>query len=105
MNFNTLRPSIFDFKLVGNSCDILENAVNRYKGIIQNHLRRVRVHKRSADGKWKTIPEYQGHLVRTEEFICETFEKNHKFQDFLQVDLKKDCEVQPHAGMDESCKQ
>jgi hypothetical protein len=68
MNFNTIRPSIFDFEIVGNSCGILENAIDRYKAIIQNQLRRVRHHHRDGDIKWnKNTPEYQGHLVRN---IC-----------------------------------
>jgi len=86
VNFNTVRPTIFNFNPVGNSCDILENALVRYKQIIAIQLRRVRTRMPITpfDNKWRNVPEYVGHL------------------DSLKVDLKKTCEKMPYLGMDES---
>lgn len=87
LNFNTLRPSIFNFLTVGYSCDILQNALVRYKQIIQVHLRKVRSRiNREFDNKWRSRTEYNGHL------------------DVLKIDLKQTCEKAPYLEMDESCR-
>lgn len=85
MNFNTIRPSVFDFEIVGNSCGILESAIDRYKAIIQNQLRRVRHHHRDCDNKWiKNTPEYQGHLVSFY-FPLEKVQKINKIKNYLRT--------------------
>jgi hypothetical protein len=88
VNFNTVRPTVFNFDSVGSTCDILKNALDRYKNLITIQLRRVRsrVTNTPFDNKWRNVPEYLGHL------------------DSLKVDLKKNCENLPYLHMDESCK-
>lgn len=87
LNFNTLRPSVFNFKTMGYTCDILESAIVRYKQIITVHLRKVRSRiNRDTDNKWRSSDYNNGHL------------------DIFKVDLKKPCEKMPHQEMDESCK-
>lgn len=82
-----MRPSTFNFVLAGYTCDILQNAIDRYKQIIVVQLRRVRYLDDSTySHKWRSVPEYYGHL------------------DSLKVDLKKTCEKMPYLEMDESCK-
>jgi hypothetical protein len=87
-NFNTIRPTVFNFETVGNSCDILENALTRYKVLISIQLRRVRNRMTNVphDNNWRKVPEYLGHL------------------DSLKVDLTDECEKLPYLNMDESCK-
>lgn len=86
-NFNTVRPTVFSFESVGNSCDILDNALLRYKTIIAVQLRRFRsrITNTPFDKRWRLVPEYLGHL------------------DSLKVDLKRKCDNLPYMGMDESC--
>lgn len=78
---------MFQFDSVGKTCDILENALTRYKQMITIQLRRVRSRVDTApfDKKWRSVPEYQGHL------------------DSVKVDLRSQCDKMPYLGMDESC--
>lgn len=88
MNFNTVRATVFSFESVGSTCEILENALIRYKHMITIQLRRVRrrIANSPLDNKWRIVPENIGQL------------------NSLKVNLKSDCEKMPYLGMDESCK-
>ncbi|CRK88449.1 CLUMA_CG002241, isoform A [Clunio marinus] len=88
VNFNTIRPTVFNFDIVGSTCDILEKALERYKNIILIQLRKVRfrVTNTPLDNKWRNVPEYLGHI------------------DSVKIDLKTKCEKNPYLGMDESYK-
>ena len=86
-NFYSIRGN-FNFESVGNTCDILENALIRYKRLIFNQLRRSR-NRASNFQVYKNLksgPEYVGQL------------------DVLKIDLRSKCEKMPYLGMDESCK-
>lgn len=75
MIFYTVRSSNFNFKIVGNSCDILKDAIDRYIAIIKNHLRSFRRHQNPPDVKWKIVSTYQGHLVTTKNFVKKNNDK------------------------------
>lgn len=86
VNFNTIRPTVFNFESVGSSCDILENALVRYKNLIDVQLRKVRTRGSNVPlDKFRSVPEYKGQL------------------NSLKIDLKTSCEKMPYLGMDESC--
>lgn len=58
--FFTVRPSNFNFESIGQTCEILEQALERYGKIIGDQLRRYR-HKSggaSESIKWRNTPNF-----------------------------------------------
>lgn len=77
------------------SCDILIDAIKRYKRIIKRLLRR--------DQYART----QGQTPNIVEHPIPEFRSNPNFGGFIDevtINLKKPCEELPHANMDEACK-
>lgn len=84
-NFLTVHPTNFDFESAGFSCDLLKNALARYKHLITSQLRRAKTRNAKHDDNWRRVSENAGNL------------------DKLKVDLLSKCEKMPYLGMDESC--
>lgn len=77
-----------------NTCDMLEDALKRYYGVIRKSISTSRLNRlqlsnllyQSKSNKtWKQQGGFQGYL------------------DVLQVDLMSSCEYMPHENMDEAC--
>ncbi|KAK6617185.1 hypothetical protein RUM44_005516 [Polyplax serrata] len=87
-NYFIVRPGVFQFKVIGKTCNILEEALNRYKQDLksQEKMRRTAKGRNQSEGrKFRFVNEshYKGYL------------------DQLSVDLGTDCELWPHENMDE----
>ncbi|CAG7818548.1 unnamed protein product [Allacma fusca] len=86
-----VRPTLFRFELVGNNCDMIEDALKRYYSIIDgtvvvkagpvNKARSNSIHKAKP---WKNSTNFRGYL------------------DVLNIHLMGPCETYPHEKMDES---
>jgi hexosaminidase len=81
-----LRPSTFKFTVIGNTCDILDKAIDRYSQLILMQIRgyRERNDATNNDVEFRTFDEEQGNLNE------------------VIVHLKEPCDILPFLGMDES---
>ncbi|CAL8089385.1 unnamed protein product [Orchesella dallaii] len=86
--FMVVRPPVFRFETVRNTCDLVEDALKRYYALINRRhstLQRFRNDKKNdAEKPWKGTPNYVGYL------------------DVLKIDLMTPCEAYPNENMDES---
>ncbi|XP_047028609.1 beta-hexosaminidase subunit beta-like isoform X2 [Helicoverpa zea] len=90
LTYFRLSPSVFKFSEKGMTCDILQNAIQRYTAVLRSTHHIAWRHSKKI---WKYVqvdprpidqdPAFKGNLQE------------------LQIDLKRQCEAYPHLDMDE----
>lgn len=82
------------YQIQNEDCDILQEAINRYKYIIRRMLKRAQYAKHTT---------YDPNLI---EHPHPEYRNNPYFigyMDEITIDLKNPCEIQPHPHMTEDC--
>ncbi|KAG8221826.1 hypothetical protein J437_LFUL003460 [Ladona fulva] len=82
-NYLVVRASLFNFKVTGHDCDLLQEAFSRYYSILSTASRR-RPSRSGRNKPWRRDVNFVG------------------FLESLKVELSSPCESRPHAGMSES---